>query len=561
MRSFKSMFRVLILASAAPLLGGVVDTAMAQSQRAKLLPDPLEAGVAFGIGVAIYGDTAVIGAPGQSAADVFRCDPNGVWSHEAKLEPPIGAPGFGESVAVFEDTAVVGVPGDDPNSTGSAYVFRRDDNGTPGNPSDDFWVEQARLLASDGDAYDEFGNSVAVFDDAAVIGAPGDDPNAVGSAYVFRRDDFGTPADPSDDFWYEETKLTGWGGDGWWDNFGLSVAISGDIAVIGAPEPPPYPWYDEFGSAYVFRFDGANWVPQAKLTATDGEEGDMFGSTVGVSGEAAVIGTDWAESAYVFRRDDNGTPGDPSDDSWGQEAILLPSAPDYWLNLAVAIHGGTVVVGAPYGGANGAGSAYLFRFDGSSWIEEAILRAADGQVADYFGLSVAVFGDTAVAGAPGDEDAGEFTGSAYVFGPMWTVLMFLNGDNSLDGNSLEDFNEMELAADNLDVSVVVCWDRFGTGDSAYYKVEHDTNSDQLATYTEDVNRFFQGELNMGDPDTLTEFSAWVLRHYPTGQYLLNIWNHGGGWGPRGGRGVSWDHHHQRRPRPGGDGRSADRFGA
>ncbi len=174
---------------------------------------------------------------------------------EAKLTASDAAvsDGFGSSVSISGDRAVVGarVDNDAGSLSGSAYVFRRDDGGTPAVPSDDVWVEEAKLTASDAAAYDEFGSSVSISGDRAVVGAyRNDDAGSLsGSAYVFRRDDNGTPSDPSDDVWAEEVKLTASDAAAD-DRFGSSVSISGDRAVVGAyrnDDAGPFS-----GSAYVF---------------------------------------------------------------------------------------------------------------------------------------------------------------------------------------------------------------------------------------------------------------------------------------------------------------------
>ncbi len=120
----------------------------------------------------------------------------------------------------------------------------------------------------------------------------------------------------------------------------------------------------------------------------------------------------------------------------------------------------------------------------------------------------------------------------------WTTLVYLNGDNSLDVASENDFNEMERVAWKQDI--VVCWDRLGPDNSAYYHVRWDSDPSAVGVYADNVNRWPQGELNMGDPNTLTDFTQWAISRYPAQHYLLVIWNHGNGWGPREGRGVSWD---------------------
>jgi hypothetical protein len=124
------------------------------------------------------------------------------------------------------------------------------------------------------------------------------------------------------------------------------------------------------------------------------------------------------------------------------------------------------------------------------------------------------------------------------------LLVYLNGDNGLDANSFVDFNEMEMAANNPNVKIIVCWDRFGYGNSVYYDVQFDPNPNALATYIEGVNKWSSsigiGELDMGNPVTLTNFTGWAIRRFPGRMYCLDIWNDGLGWAPRLGRGISWD---------------------
>ena len=158
------------------------------------------------------------------------------------------------------------------------------------------------------------------------------------------------------------------------------------------------------GSAYIYRYNGSDWVEEAKLLASDGSVGDYFGSSVSLLGEVALIGADSDDdngldsgSAYVFRF--NGS-------SWVEEAKLMASdgaAGDLFGN-AVSLSGDVALIGANYDDDNGAfsGSAYLFRFDGNSWVEEAKLMASDGAAFDEFGSAVALSGNKALVGAYGD---------------------------------------------------------------------------------------------------------------------------------------------------------------
>ena len=202
-------------------------------------------------------------------------------------------------------------------------------------PGDDFWVDEAKLTVSDAAWLDRFGVSVAL-DGDRFIGAAiyNDDAGPVtGSAYVFRRSDNDTPLDPSDDFWIEEDKLTASdAAAGDW--FGVSVSISGDWAVVGASHDNDAG--EHSGSAYMFRHDDNGtpsdptddlWVEMTKLAVSDASEIGFFGWSVSISGDRCIVGAIWGEAAYVFRRSDNGTPSDSSEDCWVEEAKLVSPDP------------------------------------------------------------------------------------------------------------------------------------------------------------------------------------------------------------------------------------------
>jgi hypothetical protein len=244
--------------------------------------------------VAISGDTALIGAYGvfadgvSGAAYVFVRS-GSVWSQQQKLRPGEGGVWFGWSAAISGDMAVVGSPfsGDAGSNSGSAYVFVR---------SGGVWSRQ-KLTASDAATGDVFGYSVAISGDTAVVGSPGDSDAGFssGSAYVFVR---------SGGLWSQQQKLTV-AGLTTGDSFGWSVAVSGDAAVVGAHGGPRAG--ASSGSAYVFARSGAVWSPQQKLTASDATPGDRFGYSVALSGDTAIIGAPndtnpvfIAGSAYVY---------------------------------------------------------------------------------------------------------------------------------------------------------------------------------------------------------------------------------------------------------------------
>ena len=275
--------------------------------------------------------------------------------------------------------------------------------------------EFSRFAAADGAYADSFGSALALDGNVAVVGASNDDDNGTssGSAYVFRFDGSA---------WSQRAKLLP--GDGAAsDLFGHAVAISGDFVVAGADGDTDNG--TNSGSAYVFHFDGNTWNEQAKLLPGDGTAGDHFGWSVAVDGDCAIIGAytdddqgEDAGSAYVFRYDGG---------AWTEEAKLVASdgAALDCFGVSVSLSGDVALIGA-YGDSGHAldsGTAYVFRYDGQSWNEEAKLLASDGGHSDNFGWTVAIAGDTALIGVPRDDDQGYESGAAYVFifdGAQWS---------------------------------------------------------------------------------------------------------------------------------------------
>lgn len=343
---------------------------------------------------------------------------------------------FGGSVSVSKQFAIIGAwsASSEVGSPGAAYVFRRADQGTPADPSDDVWIPDAKLLADDGRSGEHFGWSVSVSGNYAIAGArfnPGTVGRASGAAYVFRLNNNETPSNPDDDFWVQEAKLTAQDA-AQGDEFGLAVGISGDRAVVGARLNDDDG--EDSGSAYVFRRDdngtpGNNsddvWVQESKLTASDGSEGANFGFSVAIQGDTVVIGA-WHDSsvgtesgsAYVFRKDDNNTPTDPRDDFWVEEDKLVPSDGATFDNFgfAVAVDRDRTVIGSWLDDDHGSlsGSAYVFRRDhnGTStfrdddfWVEEVKLTASDAAAGDEFGKSVAISDTLIAVGSYEDDDA------------------------------------------------------------------------------------------------------------------------------------------------------------
>jgi len=443
---WKSLTPLRVVASVA-ILSAVVAPAGAQTgntvtECAKLLASDGTAGDSFGISVAISGDSAIVGSLGDDSngslsgsAYIFVKGDNGAWTQQAKLPASDAAAGdeFGFSVAINGDTAVVGALKDDDHGTnsGSAYVFVRD--------AEAVWTQQAKLLAADGAAGDQFGVSVAISGDTAIVGATGADGNVddSGATYVFVRDARGA--------WTQQTKLLASDG-AVFDNFGVSVAINGDTAVIGAPENdnacPSFSPDCNMGSAYVFVRDASRaWSQQAELLASDGAANDAFGSAVAIDGDTAVIGAIFNHgltfdtgSAYVFVRDAAGV--------WTQQDKLLDSdgQPNDLFGSSVALSGGMAVVGARFDDDLGSasGSACVFARDlAGVWTQRFKILPSDGDVIDQFGSSVAFSRDTAVVGAIGDDDNGANSGAAYSFYlPAQPLPADLNSDGVVNSADL-----------------------------------------------------------------------------------------------------------------------------
>jgi hypothetical protein len=401
------------------------------SQQAYLKASNSGANDSFGISVAVSGDTIVVGAHGEasnatgvggngadnsapSAGAVYvYTRSGGTWTQQAYLKASNTGAGdfFGYSVAVSGETAVIGAYTEDSNATGvagngadnsassagAAYVFTRS-GGT--------WTQQAYLKASNTGAGDQFGSSVAISSDTVIVGALNEDSNATGvdgngadnstsdagAAYVFTR---------SGGIWSQQAYLKA-SNTGASDNFGNSVAMSGDTVVIGASFESSNATgvggngsdnsASFSGAAYVFTRSSGTWSQQAYLKASNTGEGDFFGHSVAVSGDSVVIGAK-SESSNA-----TGVGGDGSNNS-----------------------------------ASNSGAAYAFSRSGGTWTQQAYLKASNTEAADSFGLSVALDGDKAVIGAWGEDSNATgvggngsnnsmlSAGSAYTFtglGPM-----------------------------------------------------------------------------------------------------------------------------------------------
>jgi FG-GAP repeat len=304
-----------------------------------------------------------------------------------------------------------------------------------------------KLTASDAGAGDEFGGSVAISGDTIVVGARIDDDGSEDSGSAYVFVRSGLT-------WFQQDKLNASdAGEG--DEFGGSVAIDGDTVVVGAQ------WNDEggddSGAAYVFVRSGTNWSEQAKLIATD--PGDRFGVSVAINDDTIVVGANWDDdngdksgSAYVFVR--SGT-------TWTEQQKLTASdgAAEDEFGEEVSVSGDIAVVGAFHDdeGGDDSGSAYVFVRSGTTWTQDAHLIPADGAAFDNFGDSVAIDGNTLLVGAPHNETAGFRSGSVYVYvrsGTTWTEQQKLTASDATGddhfGKSLSISGDTAAIGANLD---------------------------------------------------------------------------------------------------------------
>ncbi|MCG6167709.1 FG-GAP repeat protein [Leptospira sanjuanensis] len=355
----------------------------------------------FGYSLAISGDTLVVGAYLESSSDttitngttasadnsaggsgavyVFRRS-GANWVQEAYLKAPNAEAGdsFGYSVAIFGDTIAVGAFAESSGDTtitngttasadnsaassGAVYVYRR--SGTA-------WAQEAYLKASNADAGDLFGYSVAIHGDTIAVGANGESSNQI-------------------------------------------TITNGTTASADNSK-------SESGAVYVYKRTGAVWTQEAYLKANNASAGNWLGYSVAISGDTIVSGaTGESEgAAYVFVR--VGT-------TWTQQRILKPVNPGSVNEFgnSLAISGDTIVVGSYWEGSNAnqitngitastnnslqsAGAAYVYQRTGTTWAQESYLKAKNVQTGDWFGMGIGISGDTILAGAP-QEDSGQTT--------------------------------------------------------------------------------------------------------------------------------------------------------
>lgn len=342
-------------------------------------------------------------------------------------------------------------------------------------------VQEAFLKAANAEMGDFYGWSVVIEGGTAVVGAVGEDSDgsspadnserASGAVYVFVK---------SGGNWVPQAYLKAAIGEVE-DSFGLSLALSGDTLVIGAPYEDSASreingdatdnLASDAGAAYVFTRSGSIWTQQAYLKASNADPEDQFGHSVAIEGDFILVGA-WLESGNAVVVDGDQSNNDAPEagavyafartgSTWAQSAYLKApnSGEGDWFGVSLDLDGGTAVIGALFEdsdatGVDGdgagnlspdSGAAYLFTLSNSIWTHAAYFKASNTGVGDIFGASVAISGDTVLVGAPweasnatgigGDQldNSATDSGAAYLFtleNGDWSQTHYIKATNT-----------------------------------------------------------------------------------------------------------------------------------
>src|SRR5210317_1456169 len=348
--------------------------------------------------------------------------PEKTWGNEQKLLGETASDYFGYSVSISGDYAIVGAPYEDTggSNAGAAYIYTR-------NPSTGVWGSEQKILGEA--AGDEFGKSVSISGDYAIVGAPYEDTGAssAGAAYIYTR---------SGTTWGNEQKILGETAS---DLFGWSVSISGDYAIVGSPGEDT--GASSAGAAYIYTRSGTTWGNEQKILGETA--GDNFGKSVSISGDYAIVGSpdedtgaSSAGAAYIYTR---------SVTTWGNEQKILGETAGDYFGYSVSISGDYAIVGAPYDdtGASSAGAAYIYTRSGTTWGNEQKLL---GEVAsDFFGWSVAIDGGNAIVGAQYEDTGASNAGAAYIYELTPVAGLTFDGYNQLSLTNTPTYRSSKLA--------------------------------------------------------------------------------------------------------------------
>jgi hypothetical protein len=410
-----------------------------------------EASDTFGRAIAIDGDTLAVGArledsgangpgggeiaqadntaPSAGAVYVFVRGGDGAWTQQSYIKPsnPDSTDFFGHSLALSGDTLAVSALLEDSNavgpgggaaqqadnsatSAGAVYVFTR---------AGGVWSQESYIKASNTEAFDDFGQSVALDGDTLAVGAHFEDSgvaadqadntaSASGAVYVFTR---------SDTEWTQQAYLKASNLEAN-DQFGFAVSLDGDTLAVGALFEDSAATVingDEAdntasaaGAVYVFTRSGATWTQQPYITASNTEANDRFGESIALSGDTLAVGAKEEDSAAT------GIGGDQADNT-----------------------------------ASSAGAVYVFTRSGTTWAQQAYLKASNTTALDDFGSALgldgdtlavgALFEDSAATGVNGDEadETAASAGAVYLFirrDGAWSQIAYVKATNTESGD-------------------------------------------------------------------------------------------------------------------------------
>jgi hypothetical protein len=429
------------------------------AQEAYLKAEAAESQAEFGMNVAVWGDTVVVGSiyedgsrenpldkstSNSGGAYVFERDANGNWSQQAHLkgDPTRAGDYFGFALAIHEDTLAVSAPGgtlllSSTPHAGSVHIYKREAG---------VWTFVQRLSPGI-DQGDLFGQALALDGDKLVVGAPTDSTTQSfsGRVYVYPRegDGFGEPAT----FKANEPVESGL--------FGMALAVEGDTMVVGAPQFNYVRSWIGAGRAFVFQRNNGQWTQAQELVAPASlEDGATFGWCVDLAGNAVAVGAPRARGAdegqgpgeaFIYERAaPSGTsPASTTATTWTLKQSFratVPRASD-WFGWQMELTESLLLLSAPGDASSSlglmgdpnldsapkSGAIYLYGRNNDQWVGTGFIKSSNSNTPDYFGWAIAMQGDTIVASATGEasdatgvqgnqaSNALESAGAAYVF--------------------------------------------------------------------------------------------------------------------------------------------------
>jgi hypothetical protein len=326
---------------------------------------------------------------------------------------------FGKTVSISGNYAIVGGLLDDVGANtdqGSASIYQYTGNG---------WQFMQKITDATGAANDNFGYSVSISGNYAIVGAGADDVGAnadQGSVSIYQYNGSN---------WVLMQKITDAAGAGG-DFFGTSVSISGDKAIVGELGDDVTNSINQ-GSVLFYKYNGSSWVLMEKISDGNGVPGDLFGNSVFMSGNYAIVG---AYQGDIGANTEQGWANvyqyDGSNWVWMQRLTDANGAASDFFGYSVSISSNYAIVGAfgdDFGANSLQGSASIYKYNGSSWVLMQKITDPAGTANDFFGRTVSISGNYAVIGASQDDvGINVDQGSASIYqriGLRWVKLQYI----------------------------------------------------------------------------------------------------------------------------------------